>query len=292
MKPTPRLAVVALPVIRALVRRHPLAAYFVLAFGIAWGGVAFVANQFGPSLLLMFIPMAAGPTTASLVLTGMVDGKKGYRDLFARLARWRVAPRWYVVALLLNPLVLLTVLGILYLSSPVFAPGIFVTDNRTALVGVALAGGLAAGLFEELGWTGFATPRLLPRSHFAVAGAMLGVVWASWHIGPEFPGASEWGDRLIWRILLWMFAGMIPFRILMTWVYRHTGSVLVAVLMHASYTGGQLLLGPINASQTENLLWWGLLGVGLAIVACTVIALNRRGVRPDRFSQRQVDAYS
>ena len=263
--------------ITALIRRYPVVIYVAVAFGIAWGGVALVAGLFGASLFVVFIPMAAGPTTASLMLTGVLDGKQGYRELLARLARWRVAPRWYAVALLLNPLVTLAVLGILYFTtSRAFAPGIFATDNPTALVGLALTGGLAAGLFEELGWTGFATPRLLARRHFAAAGAMLGVVWAAWHIGPEFSGASAWGDHRIGRILLWMFAGMIPFRILMTWVYRNSRSLFVGVLMHASYTGGQVLLEPINVSHTDSLLWWGLVGAGLAIVAGIVIVLDRR----------------
>ena len=103
--------------ITALIRRYPVVSYVAVAFGIAWGGVALVADRFGPSLVVMFIPMAAGPTTASLILTGVLDGKQGYRELLARLARWRVAPRWYAVALLLNPLVTLLVLGILYFST-------------------------------------------------------------------------------------------------------------------------------------------------------------------------------
>ena len=99
--------------IRALIRRYPVVVYLTVAFGIAWAGVALVAGLFGASLLVVFIPMAAGPTAASLILTGVLDGEQGYRELLARLARWRVAPRWYAVALLLNPLVTLLVLGIL-----------------------------------------------------------------------------------------------------------------------------------------------------------------------------------
>ena len=67
---------------------------------------------------------------------------------------------------------------------------------------------------------------------------------------------------------------MIPFRILMTWVYRNSRSLFVAVLMHASYTGGQVLLEPSNVSHTDSLLWWGLVGAGLAIVAGIVIGLT------------------
>ena len=61
----------------------------------------------------------------------------------------------------------------------------------------------------------------------------------------------------------------------MTWVYRHTRSLLLGVLMHTAYTGGQALLQPGAASHTESLVWWGLLGVALTL-AVTMVALADR----------------
>lgn len=237
--------------------------------------MALVASLLGGFRIALFVAMAAGPTIASLILTGLLEGAAGYRDLFARLTRWRVAPRWYAVALLLNPLMILVVLGLLCLASPSFAPGILATDNRPALAGLALVAGLAAGLFEEIGWTGFATPRLLAGRRCLDAGLVLGLVWATWHIGPELPGSAEWGRLLGWRILLWMYCGMVPFRVLMTWVYRHTGSLWLAILMHASYTGGQVLLEPQAVGQIEKLVWWGVLGIGLWLMAGLVVVIDR-----------------
>ena len=262
----------------ALVRQHPVLSYFMLAYGIAWGGLAVVAATLGTSgtdlLLAMLLAMMAGPAMASLLLTGLLDGRAGYRDLLSRLTRWRVERRWYAVVLV-NPLALLAVLGALALLSPVFVPGVISEPARR--VAAALAGGLMIGLFEELGWTGFATPRLLERRSVLSAGLVLGLLWSAWHIGPDLAGtAAAWGPLWGGRVLLWMFAGMVPYRILMTWVYRHTGSVLVGVLMHGAYTGGQILLEPANASLTQNLLWWGLLDLVLWIVVGFVVAIDRR----------------
>jgi membrane protease YdiL (CAAX protease family) len=266
--------------------------YFVLAFGFAWAAAATagaVAERLGASgggvVLPVFLGMTVGPTTASLLLTGYLDGRAGYRDLLSRLTRWRVGGRWYA-ALLINPLAIAVVLGVLTLTSSDFVPG--VVADPGARLAMAVAGGLAAGLFEEIGWTGFATPRLLERRSAVSAGLVLGLLWSAWHIGPDVAGtatAAEWGPLWGWRVLLWMFAGMAPYRVLMTWVYRHTGSLLVGVLMHAVYTGGQILLEPAALSPTQQLLWWGLLDLVLLGVAGVVAAVDRRERRtmdPDR----------
>ena len=74
---------------------------------------------------------------------------------------------------------------------------------------------------------------------------------------------------------------MVPYRVLMTWVYGHTRSVLLAVLMHAAYTGGQVLLEPGGTGQPQDLLWWGLLGIALGVVAGLVALADRaRRLRP------------
>ena len=291
-----------------VIRRHPVVAYFLLAYGISWGGVALVAGVVGLSggalMLALLVAISAGPTTASLVLTGTLDGQTGYRDLLTRLTRWRVAPRWYAVALLTNPIAMLLVLGALSLASPVYIPGILTSESSLArsmgmasispalIAGLATMVGLVAGFFEELGWTGFATPRLLARHNCLAAGLTLGLLWATWHIAGDMPGtAAAWGDQWPWRVLTWMYAGMVPYRVLMTWVYRHTQSVIVAVLMHTAYTAGQGLLQPGAPGNMDNVVWWGLLGVVLwIIVGLVAIADRAHLLRPVSSRQMLRDA--
>ena len=74
---------------KVILRRHPLALYFALAFGISWGGVAVATVLFEPTLLTLFVPIAAGPSGAALIVTGVVRGKDGYRSLFRRITVWR-----------------------------------------------------------------------------------------------------------------------------------------------------------------------------------------------------------
>jgi CAAX protease family protein len=162
--------------------RHPLMGYVALAFGISWIGILIILAARGLDLspilpleagmILLF--MLLGPSLSGLIVTAVVEGRAGLRDLGARLMRWRMGARWYAVALLTIPTILLTIL--LFLSAavdPAFAPRF-----QWALFAV----GLLAGSFEEIGWTGFATPRLLARQGLGVAGLSLGLIWALWHL--------------------------------------------------------------------------------------------------------------
>src|SRR5947209_3716585 len=100
---------------RSYFKRHPVLAYYMLAFAISWGGILLViiggrsaisATQEQFDRLMPFaIPfMLFGPGIAGIVMTGLVDGMAGYRELLSRLLRWRVGAGWYVVALLTAPL--------------------------------------------------------------------------------------------------------------------------------------------------------------------------------------------
>ena len=91
---------------------------------------------------------------------------------------WRVGAPWYAVALLTVPTILLTILLLLSaVVDPAFAPRF-----QWALFAV----GLFEGSFEEIGWTGFATPRLLARQRLGRAGLSLGLTWAFWHLLVDF----------------------------------------------------------------------------------------------------------
>jgi membrane protease YdiL (CAAX protease family) len=121
----------------------------------------------------------AGPSVASIVLTGLVDGRAGYRDLLARFLRWRVGALWYAVALLLAPLLTLTtaLLLVVALRSTNFLRAMLTTHDPLGLLLPGMVAELVAGFCEELGWTGFVIPRLrLPHSIVTTA-LLLGVVW-------------------------------------------------------------------------------------------------------------------
>jgi membrane protease YdiL (CAAX protease family) len=271
-----------------VIRKHPVLSYFSIAFGITWLGILVVVLPTGlpgqgsdiPRLLpLVFLAMIAGPATSSLVLTGVVEGKAGYRKLIARLFHVRFHVLWYT-ALLITPVLLAVILGLLSLLSPAYLPGILTARDKLGFVTLALVAGLAAGVFEELGWTGLATPRLLSRHGYLAAGLIIGVPWALWHdLASYWGGAEKYGPLYLLDALLWALA-LPAYRILMVWVYDHTGSLLLGMLMHASFTASQGLLGPAVFVAANDVLWYGIFAVALwMIVAAVAQTEARRGAQ-------------
>src|SRR5688572_30362966 len=243
--------------------RHPVVTYFVLTFLISWSGILVVL---GPGaftgatvpteglLPLVFLAMFTGPSVAGILMTGLVDGKAGFHDLRSRLLRWRLDVRWYVVALLTAPLMVTAVLLPLSLRSAGFVPGVFASDNKGSLLVIGLAAGLMTGFCEELGWTGFVIPRLRLRYGILTTGLIVGLLWGAWHF-PLFSGDLSGALPLALFLPVQLFTFLPAYRVLMVWVYDRTGSLLVAIVMHASLTASTLILQPLDVAGMRALTY-------------------------------------
>ena len=266
----------------AWVRRYPLRSYFALVFGISWGCILIVLGAADFNLIelrpldtgLIFASMLLGPSVAGLTMTAMLDGRQGLRHLASRVAHYQVGLRWYLVALLTMPLLLLAALWPL----SVFVVPAFAPQFRWPLFAV----GLVAGSFEEVGWTGFATPRLLAHLRLPFAGLSLGMVWALWHVLVDFrPNFNSLGMAWLLEFAVFYVAALTAYRLLMTWLYANTQSLLLAVLMHASYTGWLFMLYPATSLE-QGLVWQTTFAVALwVVVAVVMVGFVRRGPRPE-----------
>lgn len=169
-----------------MIRRHPVGTYLALTFAISWGGFLWVGGsgiitgtnwQTDPRFPAAVLLMLAGPPVAGILSTLLVSGKSGLAEMFSRLLRWQVAGRWYAVALLVAPIVQLVVLMTLSRISPEFLPSIVTTTDKASLLVPGILVGIVGGLVEELGWTGFAIPRLVGRHRILTTGVFMGLVW-------------------------------------------------------------------------------------------------------------------
>ena len=251
------------------IRSRPLIAFFMLAFGITWA--VWVPRAVG-------IPVGAVgqlwtwvPAVAALLAAALTGGRGALRDLGARLVRWRVGWRWYLVVVL-GPAAFSVAVALLYalmggsfaaatppalrgetplVILPLFLVVLFVTD----------------GVGEELAWRGFALPRLLASYNALVASLTLGVLWALWHLPLVWTEVAPLYQQPVWLLLLDTTAKSILF----TWVFLHTrGSVLVAALLHA--TTNLFVVSPVVAEVGSVALMllaalakWILVGVVIAV---------------------------
>jgi membrane protease YdiL (CAAX protease family) len=286
------------------IKRHPVASYFPLAIVVSWGGILAIvlptqfpapASETERLFVSVYLAMLAGPSLAGLTVTAVVGGSHALSEFGNRLRAWRVGLRWYVVALVTAPLAMAITLLALSLVSTEFTPsilagntataGVLPTSSLTAFVATGLAVGVGAGFFEELGWSGVAVPRLLERRGVLPTGVTVGVVWGAWHFLAIFWGsAAAIGDVPIpLYLLVALFSFLVPYRILMTWVYQRTRSTLVGILMHASLTSSMLVMGaPVSG---RALLTYDLAFGAVLWMAAALVLLNRveRVNRPTAF---------
>jgi uncharacterized protein len=282
--------------IKKFIKRYPVLTYFALTFIFTWGcmaiavypgGFPITEEQFETAGALVYVAMLVGPSGAGILLISLLDGRAGFRKLFSRLIRWRVGARWYAAALLTAPLMITTGLYVLSLISSDFQPAIFTADNKSAVVLSAIGAGLAVGLFEELGWTGFAVPRLKRRYGVLMTGLIVGIVWGVWHF-PPFWKSDTFSATLPLALLFGqLFSWLPPYRILMVWVYGRTESLLVSILMHASLMASLNALVPAELSGT-TLLTWILAWAAALWVIVAAVAISNRGELSEQQVQSQM----
>src|SRR5215208_2531593 len=245
--------------IRAFTKKHPLLSFYALAFAIIWGGLIMVVG--GPSEIpgspekfetrfgLVLLAWLAGPSVAGILMTGLLYGRAGLREFRSRLLRWRVGARWYAVALLTSPLLSVATLFALSLTSSEYLPTILTTSDKGALLLLGIVGTFVGGIFEELGWTGFATPTLLRRMRYGVltTGLIVGVLWGVAHFPLYYWASGDLSGALLPAVVAAnVLAWFPPYRVLMVGVYERTnGSLLLAMLMHGSCTGSLVIFASL-----------------------------------------------
>lgn len=214
------------------VRQHRLAAFFVLAYVLAWAPLLLFAAGVLPRGLAFF---AGAPLVAAVIVIGIADGRTGYRELLSRLLRWRVGWPWYVVALGL-PALLVLVTGVV--NSWFGAPGLDLSAIAWTDVALLLAFRIVdptdGALGEEPGWRGFALPHLQTRWSPLASAALLGVATAGWHSPLVLLGNLTWIGLPSTFVITFLYV----------WLFNRTGgSLLLALLFHASqgaFTFGML----------------------------------------------------
>ncbi len=257
-------------------RSHPLLSFFVLAYLGSWlGWSPWWLSQTGIGLLPYELPysavaginqlgLIAGPLVAVFVVTRIVSGRKGTKQLRKSFTQWRAHPLAYILALIAIPAVICSAYFLLSgvgISSDL-SPAVVVTLLTTFVV--YLAGG---PIQEEGGWRGFALPLLQQRYHPLVAAVILGIVHCLWHAPLFF--TREWDTARGDVSQLWAYLVLIvSMSVVMSWlVNRARGSVLLAILGHNSVNWSLFVVATLSGAAVAN-SWPAALGMmTLAVVA-------------------------
>jgi membrane protease YdiL (CAAX protease family) len=247
--------------ILGLVRHHPLTSFFIVAYALSWWAWIFFAFGIFPTPIASF-----GPFLAALAVLAFSEGKSGIVGLFRRMIRWRVAPGWYAVALLL-PAVLAaaaTALNVLLGAQPPSSdelagwPGIL-----PGFALVLLIPGFG-GAWEEPGWRGYAVPRLQRGRSALLASLILAALIAGWHLPLMIAEQIHYSDIVL------IVAAVIVFN----WVFNNAnGSVLIVMLMHAANNAisGSFFSPMFSGADSVRQSW--LLALVWSVVAILVIAI-------------------
>jgi membrane protease YdiL (CAAX protease family) len=258
--------------IRSLVGRHPIAAFLVLVFAVT--GLLMVLPI--PELTYGPLENILGAAVPAFVVTAIVGGRAGLRDLVRRSLRWRVPLRWYAVSLLALPTALLLLAPALYGTDPLVALAenwsLLVTSFVPTLAFMVVFNNVA----EESAWTGFLFARLQERHAPLPAALVASIPFCLWHMLSFIhdSGSLLTGAALTAYLLL----PLVATRVVIGWLYNASGSsVLIGGLFHAMHnatvnpTG--LAVAVLDLPQGEVLFLTGV----LVLVAGVVVAVATHG---------------
>jgi membrane protease YdiL (CAAX protease family) len=270
-----------------------LLAFFLLTFAVTWvtwlastaltgpGNVGFFGVR-GPVFLLGVF----APALVALALTAHSEGRRGVAALVARIGRWQVGARWYVFAVgymaavkLAAAMIHRTAIG----TWPPFGDTPWVLMLAAILVSTWVQAG------EEIGWRGYALPRLAKHLGLGTASVVLGGIWALWHL-PLFFLTNTGSDGQSFPVYLLHVASV---SVAMAWLYWKTdGSLLLVMVMHASVnnTTGIVSAAVPNATDpfafSTSVMAW--LTVGLSWVVAAQLLFNMRDANIGSLTDRDL----
>lgn len=249
--------------------RRRVLGFFVLTYLISWlcwGIGSYLGTDTAGwsvlSTLAGFGPLLAG---------GFYSFRDGEARSWARQAvHWRVDGRWWLVAILVAPLLSLLGYGVFLwvtdATMQITSDPLYILYPVLFFYILLLRGGFG----EEMGWRGYALPYLQTKYNTTIAALLIGVGWAGWHLPLFFiQDTQQAGSFSIYLV------GVIGLSIVLAWLYTRTrGSVLLVAVFHAQWNvfdSGALF----SMQATETIIAPAASAVVIWLAALSIIALNQ-----------------
>jgi membrane protease YdiL (CAAX protease family) len=282
------------------IKKYAIASYYILALILGAGITYLVVQRVLPAGLILLAATAA--SIAGIIITGIADGREGLKQLFGRLLIWRVGIGYWLFAVLFLPVAVLVGL----LLNPLFggeAVGFSNMQPLYQIVPMFILFIITAGLGEELGWTGFLTPRLQDRYSALVSSIIRGVLWGFWHIplfiysGLDHPSLADfpysgWVSQKGFLIAMGAFIliNQIPWSIFYTWIFNNTrGSLLLVAVLHGSevWVAYWMLSTGVDASNFDNYWAYGVVMLVTAVVITLIFGAQNLSRKYERIKYQE-----
>ncbi len=235
---------------KAMINKHPVALFFILALLISWvlwipllygrfalGWSSWEGNSWSNPRTMLGLLGSMGPALAAVIVSFSLNGKQGVCDLIKKMAIWKVGWKWWLLAMYAWWLIATLLAGTLGLVPTEKAGLQFVIAliNIPAMIFLLQMPLLIGMVGEELGWRGFALPRLLNKQGPILASLVIALPWIVWH-APLMVFQDWMGNTPLLQFLLKYTLLIIPLSLIFTWVFKNTqGSVLLVILFHKAF---------------------------------------------------------
>lgn len=270
--------------LRGYLESYPLTSFFVMAYLFSWAVlIPFILSQWGifPKTntfdIFFFANAFAGPMLAACIMFRTLEGKESWKKVRKSILSTKVGLKWYLFTLIVIPAAMFLGMVIVNGEIPTFRDlnfEFFIT-YLFSFVAIFFLGG---PLPEEIGWRGFALPRLQSKFGPLKATLLLSVLWAFWHL-PHFLTAAQRGgpgsDLSLLYIHLPIFILLcLPISIILTWVYNcNHGNLFIVMLIHASVNTFSLVQTHSTNPVLKNTDIFVV--VGLGFVALLILIFTR-----------------
>jgi uncharacterized protein len=257
-----------------LISRYPLIAFFAIAYSLTWIGWIMPDRIYTGTLLsgmlaVPFLLLVPGPLYAALIVTAATEGRSGVAALLRKFTIWRVGWGWFAVALLMAPVICVTpaYLNMFFgVANPTMAL-LAALPTMLMMFAIRLVNPLDGPMQEELGWRGFALPRLQERHSPLLASAILGGLVVVWHVPLVLLG----------MLPAYALFATFAFTIIFGWLFNTTkGSVLMTLIAHAA--DGLVLTGSLGLNSVDSERHIMLLVAVWCVMAVLVVLFNGRAL--------------
>ena len=206
--------------------------FLLLTYALSWWSVPFANGGIIPH----------GPALAAFIIIALTSGRQGLREYWSRLTKFN-AGRWYLV----GPAIVSAYLLVAYFVNLLFGATVanpFPFPSAATMILMLLMG----GLWEELGWTGYALAKLqdrfAPRTNGSFAATLvMGFVRSLWHLPLVIYGSIEWYDAVFFSF---------AFQLIITWLYNKSSRSVPAVMIFhyaSNVLAGSMMLQAFSGAE-------------------------------------------